>query len=308
MIVKQRKVSIYIEKLQALLRRISPTHPKRKEIEETLSRSIAGHNGEKSIDYYINFLPEQKYFIFHDLRLEQQQHYFQLDILLVSSSFFLIVEVKNISGTIVFEPEFHQFLRISHSKEERFPNPILQVGRQRTQFITWLAKHKLYDIPVETLVVFSNPNTVIKKSSANTSRVIIIENFPAKIHQFEKNYKKEKLSQQELRRICRLLIKHNDPYTPDIVKRFEVQENEILTGIRCSHCHWFSMKRKKAHWLCPLCNSSSKTAHIEALMDYTLLMGTTITNQQARNFLQLPSLSATSKLLSSLNLPKSGNT
>lgn len=83
---------------------------------------MAGYRGEQSLDYYLGFLTN--YFILHDLRLPDRDHHFQLDTLLISPYFILILEVKNISGTLIFDDHFKQLIRVTPEKEEGFgPDP-----------------------------------------------------------------------------------------------------------------------------------------------------------------------------------------
>ncbi|MDM5340322.1 nuclease-related domain-containing protein [Fictibacillus enclensis] len=163
--MKNRKLPVHIRKLEALLRRLPTEHVKRREIEEQLARRMAGYRGEQSLDYYLGFLTN--YFILHDLRLPDRDHHFQLDTLLISPYFILILEVKNISGTLIFDDHFKQLIRVTPEKEEGFPDPILQVERHRDQLSGWLSGQKLEKVPIETLVVISYPNTVIKNTLLN---------------------------------------------------------------------------------------------------------------------------------------------
>jgi len=64
--VKEKQITIRIQTLEALLRRIPSDHPKRVLIENEYSKRMAGYKGEKSLDYYLSFLGED-YYIFHDL-------------------------------------------------------------------------------------------------------------------------------------------------------------------------------------------------------------------------------------------------
>ncbi|MED1204551.1 nuclease-related domain-containing protein [Heyndrickxia acidicola] len=125
MVVKERKIPIKIQKIEALLRRIPITHPKRPLMEEELAKSYAGYRGEQSLDYHFKFLPEKNYLILHDLRLNNNEHsYFQVDSLLMSSKFLVIIEAKNISGSIIFDDHFNQLIRTINGKEEAFSDPI----------------------------------------------------------------------------------------------------------------------------------------------------------------------------------------
>ncbi|MBM7587965.1 hypothetical protein JOC86_004540 [Bacillus pakistanensis] len=140
MIVKPRDIPLSIMKLKALKSRLPHNHPKISKINEALVISLAGLKGENSIDFPLSFLTDNKYLIFHDLRLEYNQYYFQIDTLLVSKSHILIIEVKNIAGTIYFDQEFNQMIRVKDGIEEAFADPLIQVQRHETQLKSWLKK------------------------------------------------------------------------------------------------------------------------------------------------------------------------
>ncbi|MCL6570356.1 MAG: NERD domain-containing protein [Bacillus sp. (in: Bacteria)] len=63
----------------------------------------SGYNGEKTIKYYLEKIPEQKYHIFYGLRLPIGNTFFQIDVLLLSPKLILILDAKNNLGTLRFE-------------------------------------------------------------------------------------------------------------------------------------------------------------------------------------------------------------
>lgn len=101
MIVKERRMPIYLRQLEALLRRLPVHHPKRNIIAENIAKYKAGYKGERAVDYSLSFLPEQDYSILHDIRLFDQNHYFQIDTIIISPRFLLFLEIKNIVGTLL---------------------------------------------------------------------------------------------------------------------------------------------------------------------------------------------------------------
>ncbi|MGC4376754.1 nuclease-related domain-containing protein [Fictibacillus sp. Mic-4] len=308
MIVKHRKVPLKIRKLEALLRRLPPNHSKRIEVEQELARRLSGYKGEQSLDYFLSFLPEQEYLILHDIRLTEKTHYFQIDTLILSSSFFLILEAKNLSGTLIFDHMFHQLIRIINGKEEVFPDPVQQVKHQQFQFAKWLKNNQFPLIPLEAFVVMTNPNALIKTSPGNTPSPSVIRtpSLLEKVNIFKEMYQEEKLSKKEIRRLCKLLIKHHTPGNLDVLQQFQINESDLLTGVHCPNCSVLPMERKWGKWNCANCSFSSKDAHLHALNDYYLLFQAMITNQRLRNFLQLSSSTVAKKLLLSLNTPYSG--
>ncbi|MBW8351459.1 NERD domain-containing protein, partial [Bacillus sp. IITD106] len=130
MIKKFREIPIKILVLEALLRRLPFSHPKRNLLQEELNISYAGYRGEQSMDYFLGQLPQNNYLIFQDLRIPLSENaYFQIDILLLTQSFFIIFEAKNISGHLYFD--FNQLIRTLDDKEETFHDPIVQVQNQQ---------------------------------------------------------------------------------------------------------------------------------------------------------------------------------
>ncbi|RJR12417.1 NERD domain-containing protein [Candidatus Parcubacteria bacterium] len=74
MIKKVREKSIRLQKMEAGGRRVDKNHPVYAQIERELGRQTAGYKGECALDYYLTFLPDDKYFIFHGLRLEDPKN------------------------------------------------------------------------------------------------------------------------------------------------------------------------------------------------------------------------------------------
>ncbi|UZJ79511.1 MULTISPECIES: nuclease-related domain-containing protein [unclassified Fictibacillus] len=309
MIVKELKVPLIIRKLEALLRRLPSNHPQRSEIERQLARRKAGYRGEQSVEYSLSYLPPNKYIILFDLRLYDSSHFFQIDTLLISPHFLLILEVKNFSGTLQFDQEFKQLIRTSMDKEEAFPDPILQVARHKTQLQTWLSSMGFrHQIPIETIVVVSSPHTLIRSSSTGVSRKVThLSNLIELIKDLEKRYKKDAVTETEIQYLTNLLIKNEYPHDADILNRFQISYQEILKGILCPVCLSFSMSRSRQGWKCMNCDHYDKLVHYTALEDYFLLLGSEITNRKLKEFLQLSSTSAAKRLLLSLNVPHSGS-
>ncbi|MGO4888765.1 nuclease-related domain-containing protein [Anaerobacillus sp. MEB173] len=305
MIKKEQKPPLKIVTLEALLRRIPLNHPQREKITQELKRRKAGYRGEQLLNYHLSFLSPDKFMIFHDVRLtNDEKYYFQLDILLLTQYYCLILEVKNISGELYFDQNFNQLIRTSNEKSEAFEDPILQVKRQETQLQTWLAKNKLPSIPLHSFIVISNPATIIKTDPEYKSiskKVIHAASLPTKIEALDQYYKNEIVTSKELKKLSRLLLKHHTPFIPEL----QVQKSEILSGVHCPHCHTLSLIRYWGKWFCPCCKTMDKDAHLSALEDYSLLIGSTITNKQCRDFLHI-SYSVASKLLASLDLEYSG--
>ncbi|WP_203362848.1 nuclease-related domain-containing protein [Bacillus sp. REN10] len=308
MIVKQRIEPLSLQQLQVLERRLPPHHVKKEAVVDCLTKEAAGYKGEKSLDYPLSLLPPNDYQIFHDLRLFEQMNYFQLDTLIVTRQFLLILEVKNYYGTLIFDSNFHQMTRLADGKEEGFPDPLLQVNRQKEQLKRWLSRHGYEDLPIQTFVVISQPRTIIKASAQVAERIIHSASLPLKIQQLEMKHPFPIIDFQHLSNLSHQLLNSHCPLRTDILKKFHISPSELITGVQCPSCSSLPMIRRQRKWFCPRCEHTSKDAHLSALKDYSLLIGKIISNRQARDFLQISSEHIAKKLLKSTGLPYSGQT
>lgn len=309
MIEKENEVPIIIRKLEALLRRLPIDHPTRSKVESEYAKCCAGFRGEESLVYHLKLLDMHEYHIFHKVRLPySKEDYFQMDILILTLRFFLIIEVKNITGTLYFDQHFHQLIRKVLDKEEVFPDPISQVKRQVIQLKAWLKNNRFSEVPVEGFIVISNPSTFIKTtdSSNNPQNVFHAAALPAKIDQMSKKFFNKLINQKELLKISKFILKQNSDMNPDVLNRFQLFNQDIITGVFCKKCMSNMMSRSKKGWICLECKHIDRYAHIYALLDYLLLISPVISNQQTRWFWGISSESSTRKLLVSLELSKSG--
>lgn len=228
MIVIERRKPLMILKLHALLDRISPHHPEIPKIKEELKKREAGYRGETSLDYPLSFLDEKNYLIFHDLRLKDNSSFFQIDTLLLTKSHFIILEVKNISGTLYFDHDFKQLIQTTHNGKERaYSYPLTQLRRQEQQLKRWLEKHRIKQMPITSYVVVSNPQSIIrtsKKSLHISKQVIHKEELPEKLLQLEKSKPSVTLNPKELKKVSRSLLKHHLELEQSIFEKFQLKK------------------------------------------------------------------------------------
>jgi hypothetical protein len=290
------------------MRRIPLNHPSRLKVQEQLSISLAGFKGEQSLNYFYRYLPPNVRFI-HNLRILHQEYYFQIDTLIITPKFFIVLEIKNYAGHLLFDDRFTQLTRFLNGEKESFDDPILQVNRQAFHLSEVMKLHKLPDIPIEELVVITNPSTYIECTTSYKeahNKVIKSAGLKLKFDKYELKHQKEILFIKEMKKICKILNKMNESYNPDLYSLFTFNKENLLSGVLCPLCN-FKMEYRLGKWLCLECNHISKTEMIMALKDYALLVSETITNKECKLFLNLPSTSVTSHLLSSCNLPYSGS-
>lgn len=310
MIKKERRIPRKLLMLDALNRRISINHSAKNKIKEEVSMSYAGFRGEQSIDYQLTFIDNPNVYIFHDIRLQgEKSTYFQVDNLLLTQNYCLILEVKNIRGTLFFDKSFNQLIRTDEQKEIALPDPISQIKRQQSQLKFWLEKNKIAELPIHALVIISSPSTLIKSTPGYNEvlqSVIHSAALPLKLLEFERIYKDKVLAKNELNKVSRLINKQHIEHIPDLFAKFKIEPSEVLTGIHCPTCSTLPMKRIRGGCLCTVCLYTSKSAYLPSLLDYLLLHGKEISNKQCREYLHINSISVATKLLHSLNLQSTG--
>ncbi|WP_171050831.1 nuclease-related domain-containing protein [Bacillus sp. BHET2] len=307
MILKEREIPLLIHYFEALLRRLPRKSNLRSKIEENLLKAWAGYHGECKADRHISTIDNNHdTFILNDLCLPISNSFFQIDTLILTSKYLLILEIKNIAGSLEFDNEFEQFSRSLNGEIKGFPNPISQANRSKIHLKQWFHKKKLPTLPIEFLVVFTNSSSIITSVNQNEmtkNKAIKIDNLVAKYLTIQRSYSSIPpfLELKEQRRIANQLIKDHSPYS-----NYKRYPEEILSGVRCIQCEQFNMVRKIRSWYCNDCGLFDKNAHQQALYDYLLLVNPTISNQQAREFLGVESSRVSYRLLNLTNLTPQG--
>lgn len=90
---------------------------------------IRGYRGEQNLDYELGFLPSS-FLIFQDLRLPLYERTFQIDTLILTPHMAVIIETKNIYGTLFFNSTSKQVIRTFENTTEEFPAPLLQAKKK----------------------------------------------------------------------------------------------------------------------------------------------------------------------------------
>src|SRR4051812_45304684 len=93
----------FLLQAEALERRIPENHRKMQDVKAKIRILRSGYNGEKTMKYYLEQIPEPKYHIFYGLRLPIGNTFFQIDALLLSQKLIITLDAKNHSGTLRFE-------------------------------------------------------------------------------------------------------------------------------------------------------------------------------------------------------------
>jgi ribosomal protein L37AE/L43A len=307
LIEKERNYPIRLLMYEALMERIQKNHPKTPLIEQDYKAWRAGYKGELQTDYRLSFLPKKGFHIFRDIRLQDEKWYFQIDTLILTLRYILLIETKNYSGTLYFDKDSQQIIQTKDNQEKSYDNPINQVRMQAWHLKRWLHNYNFSIPPIYHLVAISNSSTIIKVSDRSLNNLIVKGDvLLSRVLQIDELSSNPTFSEKELKKLSKLLIKKHTPSHPDILKPYSLTQENLQKGIQCPSCHSFGMEREKWIWKCPVCEHKSQIAHYQTVKDFFLLLNPVIHNQGFRTFVNCKSIKTASNILSSMNLPHTG--
>jgi hypothetical protein len=309
LIMKARSKPSKLDFNDAILGRLKTNHPKIPIIQNDYRIKEAGHRGEECLDFFLTYLPEENYFLIQGLRLSNGKSHFQMDCLILTPTFMLVIEAKNMKGELKFDEEHDQLIQKYDDKQLGFDDPLLQAKFQVRQLIEFLKKHHFPILPVEYLVMMSNSSAVLITDLGSEARYRVCRGrrLIYRIEEFSSKYQSQRITHKSILKLCSFLLeKHVEPIY-DVERSYNLSHSELLTGVHCSSCSHLPMVYEQGTWLCPRCKFKSRMAYVQALRDYCLLIAPTITTQQFREFAHCPSMNAAYKMLQPLNLPVSGS-
>jgi hypothetical protein len=312
LLLRDRPIPLKILEFEALLPRLVPFHEAKPLIELDLKKRKAGFNGEKTVDYHLSFLTGKTYWFFYDVRLPLDPHYFQIDTLLLTPYYILIIEVKNISGLIRIDPQIQQCTRNYKGITEGFMDPISQAKRQKHFLQKWLSLYKVPPVPIEYLVVISNPSTTIEftprpAASSPYQKLIHSQNVIDRIIDLNQFYKHNSLTDKTLKKIKKLILTNHEDPSSHYMETYNLTKEDILPGVQCEHCSHLPLIRVSKSWYCEHCSKFSPQSDLKAISDYLLLIDNKLTNQELRRFLCLPSRKVATRILQKSGLVSNGD-
>ncbi|MFD1032973.1 nuclease-related domain-containing protein [Metaplanococcus flavidus] len=293
MILKQRFEPPEIRQLQNLLQRVPSVHPLFPQWTEKLRRMSAGFHGELRVDTLWQEIPiEGPHFFLHDLFILKPSASHQIDTLLVTSRFILLLEIKSIAGRLDFDPQLRQFSRTNKDGTvDGMRNPDDQLRRHEKWVQNFLAEYKV-SLPVIGAIVFTYPSSIVKSRPAN--RIIIqASGLPYLVDQLLAKYPVDLLSTRKTRQLAsRLLEMHSERALRDLDVPVELRK-----GVLCGKCPGSIMTYHYKKWTCPNCSLVEPSAYLRTLEQYRMLIKPFISSREFRDFTGIESVSIASKLL-----------
>ena len=309
-IIKSREYPIEIKKLEVLQRRAKLNEVTMEKIQSEIRKREAGYQGEKRLDYFLSLVTRDNFYILNNLRLKDGDHAFEIDTVIVTSYFILLIDAKNYSGGLYFDQKLKECIRTYKDLFESIQDPLSQAFLHNYQMRNFWKINKLITLPILSLVIVTHSSTAITTNLGLEKelnlKVIHANHLIERLEELFKAYPNRRLTEKQTRDISYRLLENHTPREPKILEKYHIDLTTIIPGVQCPCCS-AKMLWKSAKWHCTKCKTTSKNAHEQAIYDY-LLLYKSISTAECQKFLGIQSKFTTKRLLNSLGLKKLGNT
>ena len=304
MIIKSKSFPLKLFGMEALAKRLPIQHPLTENVEQEVRKIRAGVNGERILEnVFLKYSFPFEHYILHDLHL-QSTGKFQIDTLFISGQGAVILEMKNIAGRIEFPEDQNQLTRIlDNGQVDSFECPSVQLERNMMLLSDWFYANGFY-IPIKGAVVFPRPQQNFENVRKDLTLLFPYE-IPVYLRKNEET--SPSLDSQTLQAVATKLSQTSRDYNPfPLSKIYNLQPSELLTGVQCEICGVFGMHAIYNGWGCSKCGHIDKYAHIQAVLDYCMLVDLQLTNSEIRKFLRLSNKDKMARILRQMDLSYTG--
>ncbi|MFS0576594.1 nuclease-related domain-containing protein [Sporosarcina sp. 179-K 3D1 HS] len=291
--------------LPRLLARLHPTHDKYKDLENQLYRIEAGYAGECRVDKYLETIEfPEPVSIFTDLQLVITPGFtIQIDTLILTPSHAIILEIKNIAGTLSYishPPHFESIY--SENKSIVINCPLMQLNNNKAGLEIWFKRND-YNLQITGLIVLAT-NTLVKNAPSEMP-IVYAKHLRSYLRKWEKG--KAPMTLSQFQRMLDELNKDRLWYNPyPLAGKYQLDLGSILQGNLCANCNSQLFRKNKILWTCRNCKLDIKEPYVDSMKDWYMLFKGTITNQECRDFLKLKDKHAARHILRSLPLIRIG--
>lgn len=306
MFIRNRKKPRTLQKLDALIPRLSNQHQQLPKLKANAARLQKGYNGERRLDYYLRSLTNT-YHILSDVGLKVWNKDIQIDTLIISPQSIYMIEVKNFEGTLTFDTTQRQLIqKTTNQIEKSYTYPLTQADNTVYLMMQWLQYHHMPSMPIHSYIALAQPSTIVRvkgDEAVIAKYVMKAEEAALKIMQTEQTYEQiNKGNIQRRNQLITSIMEYVHEFSIDVIKKFDIKENEIKPGTKCLKCGNIPMKYYHGKWTCQRCSTISDNAHEATLNDFFLLYKDDITTQEAMYFLELDNRHITYRILKKSNV------
>ncbi|MCM3709226.1 nuclease-related domain-containing protein [Sporosarcina luteola] len=305
MLYKKRNEPLAMLGLQALVKRLPEGHPQFPRVVEDLRKRKAGFAGEENFDRHIReFRPSYPHGLLHDVCLNHDGVFFQMDSVLITPARIIIFEVKNLAGKIVVKENPTQFIQENNGERKVLQSPITELDRKKIFLTRWLAERGV-DVPVEGVLGLAFTNELFIDGVPDTT-IAFTHEIPILL--YNSAVEGEKWGRKEISKVANEIVKGHREYDPfPLARIMGITENDILPGVFCPNCNRRGMKWIQKYWRCPTCSFQALDCHLQLINDWFYLIDEKITNGNFRRFAGIEDRHVSKRLLRKSGLLMEGS-
>lgn len=265
----------------------------------------AGYRGECKLDRTLEMLPlpslHTVYANYHT-KSKVGLHY-QIDTLVVTSRYVLLIEVKNIRGHLRFESNPDRLLRTFEDQTEELRCPLSQTERNADYIrkqVHKIAPH----LPVIPIIVFTHSTCRILTTQQRIQLLYRrqLEPFVERLNQ-----KPSLLDKKQFQQLSRLFKSTDKNFLPEsLLSRSGMQADLLRKGIFCSSCRG-DMKLTKTFYTCASCGHIDTSALKRSIIGLFGIAGPHLSIRILKYHLMIEKKNRVIRVLNSLPVSRTGN-
>ena len=305
--IRKRKEPALLQSLPRLIARATLDRSRQDYLQNQLYRVKAGYSGERFIDRYLESLEVPiSLTVLTDIHLSLSPgNSFQIDTLILSDHFILILDVKNVGGELRFKTDpNHLEQTLSTGEVIIMDCPLDQLKTHIYNLQSWLRKRGI-DVDVCGRVVIASKNGRVKEAPPKAP-IIYRKGLPILLR--EKSLQPVVYSAKQQKLINDSIQQNKVKFDPfPLCKYFNIDPAHLKKGQLCSRCGESMVYKSHKQRECKKCGLIEKNNYEEVLKDWFILVNDSISNGECRDFLQLKNKDDARYAIKTLPLIKTGN-
>lgn len=192
---------------------------------------------------------------------------------------------------------------LENGQVDAFECPSVQLERNKMMLEDWFHAHHM-SIPIYQAAVFPRPQQQFENLRKDLTLLFPLE-IPVFLRRLNSFHPTIDIS--ELTGLADKLTNAHREYDPfPLTTTYGINCSDLRTGVRCNRCGRFGMQSVYNGWGCSQCGNVDSHAHVQALLDYFMLMDYRISNKECRRFLHLDNIQKVKRILGQLGIPCEG--
>ncbi|MBK3493735.1 NERD domain-containing protein [Viridibacillus sp. YIM B01967] len=293
--------------LERLLQRLPLSHLKIIDIRTQLETISAGFNGETRVDQIMQEIQfDIPFFYFPNFECELSPTRFsQLDSVLLTNRYLLLIEIKNMRGELHFNEQPYQLIQDIEGKKGAYHCPQMQLLRAADTVEHWLNCMELPKLPIYKIIVMPNSRTIIKTAP---TKVPLIMSKQVALYIQKLNKLPAVINENQFLELSDAIITGNKPFKQkSLCEKYHIPKEHIKNGVIC-HCGASGIRISERTWHCPTCKCAIPNAIEQTIQDWFWICGEVVTIKEFMDFLQCNSRNLVARTLNNSNLIALGNT